>query len=560
MLTRIHIQDFAIIDALSVELGAGMTALTGETGAGKSILVDALRLVLGDRAEAGMIRHGAQRAEIIVELDISNEPEAIQWLEDQGLDNTECLLRRVIQQDGKSRCWINGTPVTLQAQKSLGEKLVDIHGQNAHQSLMHRSVQREILDDHAGHADLLETMKIRFMHWQKLHARVQELQNHRQAGDARRDLLRFQVDELEALAMRDGEWQELEVEQSRLANAERLLELARTGHDMLYEQELSIDSMLGRFLDELEQGVQLDAALDEPRQLLASAHIQIREAAQFFRRHAETLEFDPSRLDFIDSRMAAMQGLARKHRVEPDALPALLVELEKELRGLEQDLDDSEELIQSLNQARSQCEETARALGLSRQRAAEGLSAAITGAMQELGMEGGVFSCRVTHQEGLAPSVHGMDEVEFLVSANPGQPQQPLTRVASGGELSRISLAIQMIAARALPISSLIFDEVDVGIGGAVAEVVGRQLRQLARHRQVLCVTHLPQVASQAHHHLRVVKHKGPDRTSTRIDALDTQGRIQEVARMLGGVELTPQSLAHAEDMIVRAGVDQSGF
>ena len=553
MLTHIHIRDFAIIDELSLELHDGMTALTGETGAGKSILVDALGLVLGDRADSGVVRHGAERAEISVHLDLSAEPEARDWLAEQGLDHEECILRRVIQADGKSRAWINGSPATLQNLKALGEKLVDIHGQNAHQSSMHRSVQRSLLDQSGEHGPLLERVAHCFAQWQEKKARLDTLLADHQALSARRELLQFQVDELGRLQPNVDEWPLLEQEQGRLAHAERLLATARAAHEGLYEQDLSVDSVLARFIAELEQVIDLDSSLNEPMELLSAAHIQIREAATLLRRYGETLDLDPERLKQVDARMAEWLGLAKKHQVSAEQLPDLHQQLDQELQSLEKDMDDLGGLSAGVDSALKAYLQAAQDLSNMRQKTAASLSHAITEAMLQLGMGGGCFACAVHWDDQARPSAQGMDKIEFQVSANPGQPLQPLSKVASGGELSRISLAIQMIAAHALPIASLIFDEVDVGIGGAVAEVVGQQLRQLAQHRQVLCVTHLPQVAAQAHHHLCVHKQKASDSTRTDIATLANEQRIQELARMLGGVEITPQSLAHAKDMLKRA-------
>ncbi|WP_412851693.1 DNA repair protein RecN [Ectothiorhodospira shaposhnikovii] len=553
MLTHIQIRDFAIVDELTLDLSTGMTALTGETGAGKSILVDALGLVLGDRADSTTVRHGAERAEISARFDISREAEARAWLESQDLDTEECLIRRVIARDGKSRAWINGSAVTLQSLKSLGEMLVDIHGQHAHQSLLRREVQRRILDDYADHPERLAAMARDHGTWQKAARRLAELSEDGEARAARRDLLRFQTDELRALDLAEGELERIEEEHGRLAHAGRLLEMAETAYQGLYEADGSAESVVGRFCTDIEHLQSLDSRLAEPRELLAAAQIQIREAADWLRRYADGMDMDPARLNFLESRLAAVQDLARKHRVDPTALPRLLETLETELGRLEEGGENLEALTRAVEQALQTCLRQAAELSDARRRAAERLSEAVTQAMQALGMEGGRFACSVEDDGRGQPSAHGMDRVEFLVSANPGQPLQPLAKVASGGELSRISLAIQMIAAHALPIATLVFDEVDTGIGGGVAEVVGRQLRSLGGHRQVLCVTHLPQVAAQAHRHLQVKKHKGKDHTTTRIRSLVDEHRVQELARMLGGVEITEQSLAHAREMITRA-------
>jgi DNA repair protein RecN (Recombination protein N) len=557
MISSIHIRDFAIIDELSLELGAGMSALTGETGAGKSILVDALGLVLGDRADSAAVRAGAERAEISAGFELTDDTDARAWLAEQALDaGDECLLRRVVGSDGKSRAWINGTPTTLQNLKALGELLVDIHGQHAHQSLARREVQRLILDEFADHPQLMDATRETFQAWRELQARLDRAAGDDEARTARRDLLRFQTGELKALELADDEVERLDVEHRRLAHAGRLLEVAETAHQDLYADDRSIDSLLGQCHHLLEEVTRLDPALREPLDLVASAQIQVREAADSLRHYADRVELDPGRLAFVEQRLSDVHDLARKHRVAPEGLPKLARELLEELATLESDDEDLEALTRKAQAAEARYREAAAALSRSRHAAATKLGKQVSEAMQGLGMEGGKFQVGVDSDPQLRPAAHGLDRIDFLVTANPGQPLQPLARVASGGELSRISLAIQMIAARALPIPTLIFDEVDSGIGGAVAEVVGRQLRALGEHRQVLCVTHLPQVAAQAHHHLHVSKHKGKADTRTRIRVLDADSRVQEVARMLGGVELTDQTVAHAREMVEKAKGD----
>jgi DNA repair protein RecN (Recombination protein N) len=554
VITSLHIRDFAIIDELSLELGAGMSALTGETGAGKSILVDALGLVLGDRADSASVRAGAERAEISVGFELADDADARAWLAEQALEaGDECLLRRIVGSDGKSRAWINGAPTTLQNLKALGELLVDIHGQHAHQSLTRREVQRLILDEFAGHPQLLDATREAFQAWRELQARLDRAAGDDAARTARRDLLRFQTGELQALALADDEVERLDDEHRRLAHAGRLLEVAESVHQGLYADDQSIDTRLGQMHHLLEEAARLDPALKDPLELVASARIHLREAADGLRHYGDRVELDPARLAFVEQRLSDIHDLARKHRVTPEALPSLTRELMDELAVLESDDEDLEILAGKAQAAEARYREAAAALSRSRQTAARRLGKQVSGAMQGLGMEGGEFRVAVDSDPELRLATHGLDRIDFLVTANPGQPLQPLARVASGGELSRISLAIQMIAARALPIPTLIFDEVDSGIGGAVAEVVGRQLRALGEHRQVLCVTHLPQVASQAHHHLHVSKHKGKADTRTHIRVLDADSRVQEVARMLGGVELTDQTVAHAREMVEKA-------
>jgi len=556
MLTHIHIRDFAIIEDLELELGSGMTVLTGETGAGKSILIDAIGLVLGDRADSATVRHGASRAEVSVELDINGHQEAARWLAEQDLEpDSGCLLRRVVGADGRSRAYVNGSPVKLQALKQLGEMLVDLHGQHEHQSLMRRPVQRELLDNYADHAALLSQVAEHYQHWASL---KQQLDDLRAQGDARRerlDLLRYQVQELDALDLKTGELPELEAEHARLANAGRLLELAQGAYQTLYEgDEQTVHDQLSSLCHSLDEAAGLDERLVESRDLLANAQIQVAEAADGLRRYTDHLELDPQRLAWVEDRLGEIQDLARKHRVAPAELPGLHEQLREELAHMEDSHYDLQTLEQELDKSEASYRQAARALSESREQAARQLGEQVSEAMQGLGMAGGCFEVQVEHDPEERFSAHGSDRIDYQVTANPGQPLRPLTKVASGGELSRISLAIQMIAARAVSIPTLIFDEVDTGIGGAVAEAVGRQLSGLGEQRQVLCVTHLPQVAAQAHHHLQVYKRKWQESTETEIASLDPSERVNEVARMLGGLQLTDQTLAHAREMIEQAG------
>ena len=555
MLTHIHIRNFAIIDELDLDLSAGMTALTGETGAGKSIVVDALGLVLGDRADSAVVRHGAAKADISVSVDLTDLPAAREWLAANDLEaDDECLLRRVISHDGRSRIYINGSPSTLQLVRDLGNLLVDIHGQHEHQSLLRRDMQRELLDDFAGNGKLRRAVADAFGRWKALRERLDSLTLAGDERQSRVELLRFQVGEFEALDLQPDEYEALSEEHQRLAHAGRLLEAAEQGYAALYDaEEQSIHSLLGHQIHDLTEAAGLDTALKEPLELITSAQIQLHEAADALRHYADGMDLDPERLAFVDERLGLLHDLARKHRVAPQELTAHFEQLAAELAELEGDSYDVEALERDLATAALAYREAAEQLRDSRIKAARELNQGVTEAMQGLGMEGGHFEIAVSPDDDDRFAAHGLDDVEFQVSANPGQPIQPLAKVASGGELSRISLAIQMIAARSVTVPTMVYDEVDTGIGGAVAEVVGRQLRRLGESRQVLCVTHLPQVAAQAHHHLQVAKRKGRDTTQTRIESLRDTQRIEEIARMLGGVELTEQTLAHAEEMIERA-------
>lgn len=552
MLTHIHIRDFAIIETLDLELHAGMTALTGETGAGKSILLDAIGLVLGDKADSNTVRHGADKADLTLSVDITQTPFARDWLETQGMEHEDdtCILRRVITAQGKSRAWINGSPANLTQLRELGEQLVDIHGQHEHQSLMKKDAQRHLLDGFAGNDNLLEHTRNAWQAWKKLHERVTALSQQNQQHQERVELLRFQAHELEALALQADEPEQLDEELNRLANAEQLRATAEQGYAQLYDNEPSLYAILGRLMHDLAQQAQLDNRLEPPLELLTSAQIQVQEASVQLRDYAESLDIDPARLQAVENRIADIRSFARKYRTDPRLLPEKLLSIQTELAQLGGDDYDLETLEKQCQTAADHYRKQASNLSKARIKAAQQLSAGVTKAMQQLGMQGGQFTITVNSETQTAFQASGMDSIEFTVSANPGQPLKSLMKVASGGELSRISLAIQMIAAQKVTLPALIFDEVDTGIGGGIAEVVGKQLRALGTNRQVLCVTHLPQVASQAHQHYKVTKIKGKQHTSTGIEQLSHALRIEEIARMIGGVEITPATRALAEEML----------
>jgi DNA repair protein RecN (Recombination protein N) len=555
MLTHIQIKNFAIIETLELDLQQGLTTLTGETGAGKSILLDAIGLVLGDKADSQTVRHGAEKAEISLEVDIHELPQAYAWLQAQDLaDSREmCLLRRTVNIQGKSRAWINGSTVTLSQLRELGEQLVDIHGQHEHQSLMKKEAQRHLLDAFAQNDTVLQATKQAWQHWKKLHERIQYLSTQSQQYHERLDLLKFQAQELASLELQADEIAQLDEELSRLANAEQLRSTAANSYQQLYEAEPSLYSVLSRTLSELEQQLKLDTKLEPAVELLTSTQIQLHEAASQLRDYAEHLELDPQRLHWVENRIADIRSMARKYRIEPELLLAKLHSVQTELEHLDNGEFDLAALQSQLSEASQQYQMWATQLSQTRQQAAEQLSAGVSQAMQQLGMQGGRFVIQVQANATANYQALGTDQIEFLVSANPGQPLKPLIKVASGGELSRISLAIQMIAAQRVTLPALIFDEVDTGIGGGIAEVVGKQLRQLGHNRQVLCVTHLPQVASQAHQHYRVTKVKSFNATRTGIEVLDAAQRIDEIARMIGGLEMTPATLALASEMLATA-------
>jgi DNA repair protein RecN (Recombination protein N) len=554
MLTHIHIQDLVIVRALSLDLRAGMTALTGETGAGKSILIDGLGLALGDRADAGMIRSGCDRAEVSAVFDISSLPPIQAWLDERELGgNEECILRRVLVREGRSRAFINGTPATQQLLAELGEQLVAIHGQHAHQVLLRPAAQRELLDAYAGHTQLMDDTVSAYQRLRRAESALAELQTAARDRTNRLEFLRFQVSELDELNLTAGELTELEDEQSRLAHADQLQTDTANLADMLYESDEAIAPALGKATGLLTQLAKLDGRLSEGRDLLDSARIQVEEAASMLRHYADGVDLDPQRLAQLDARLGRAHDLARKHRIEPQALPEHHQQLREELAKLENADRAEDQLNVEVAAASEAYRVAAAALGKSRRKAAKRLAETVTQSMQTLAMAGGRFDIKVETPADTPPSVHGSDQVCFEVAANPGQPAGPLQRVASGGELSRISLAIQVATAGCDDVPTLIFDEVDVGIGGAVAEIVGQLLQRLGRNRQVLCVTHLPQVAAQAQQHLKVSKQTDGKTTETGILPLAEDQRVAEIARMLGGVKISEHTLAHAREMIAGA-------
>lgn len=555
MLTHLHISDFAIVDRLELDFAAGMTVLTGETGAGKSILLDALGLCLGDRAEAIAVRHGAERAEVSASFEVSALAEVNAWLAENELDaDGECVIRRVVGSDGRSKAFVNGRVVPVQSLRELGERLVDIHGQHAHQSLLKRDAQRALLDGYAGLEAGVAELGRRFRNWKALEEEYQRLATAQDERESRRELLRFQLAELEALDLKPGEIAQIEEEHRRLANASRLLENSQTAEQLLYEDDQAAVNLLSRALSELREMERFDGSVADCAQLLESALIQAREAASGLRHYRDRLDLDPARLEQLEQRLGDIHNLARKHRTEGEELVALAEHLATELDTLEHAGARLEGLAQEIAKAKAAYLERARQIGKQRASAAEKLGVAVSANMQELGMAGGRLEVQVETLPEAQAGPSGLERIELLVSANPGQPARPLGKVASGGELSRISLAIQVLTATGAGIPTLIFDEVDVGIGGRVAEMVGRRLRDLGAKRQVMCVTHQPQVAALGHHHFVVSKQTRKGVTSTRIEQVSAEPRVEEVARMLGGIEITAQTRSHARELIDRAG------
>lgn len=555
MLRHIHIRDFAIIDEVDLELAPGMTALTGETGAGKSILLDALGLCLGDRADTSAVPEQAERSEIHVSFDVAANPGARDWLAEQALDaGDDCVLRRVIQRSGRSQSWINGRPVPLQQLDELGGLLVEVHGQHAHQSLMRADTQRTTLDAFAGHNATLARVRELHAEWRRIGDEIRRLEGGQGDYEDRLELLRYQVRELDELGL-DGEGiRELEQEQRRLANAGDILAACQASLAELYDEEPSAQALIGAAQRRLEPLLDADPALQEAHELFAAAQVQLQEGCQSLRHFAENLEMDPERLAWLESRLGELTDLARKHRVEPETLPEQREALRAELEALENAESRLAELQAQREATAEAYREAAAALTESRRAAAERLAAEVGALMRELGMPGGELLIRIEHDADARPAAHGLDDVRFEVRTNPDQRPGPLARVASGGELSRIGLALEVATAHIGRIPSLVFDEADAGIGGAIAEVVGRKLRELGAHHQVLCITHLPQVAAQAHHQLQVEKRLEAGRTRTGVRRLDGDDRTRELARMLGGMEITENTLNHAREMLERAG------
>lgn len=561
MLLHVQIRDFAIIDAAELELASGLTVLTGETGAGKSILVDALLLVAGGRAGAEVVRHGADRAEVSATFAIANNPGARAWLAEQSIEHEDesVVLRRIVGADGRSRAYVNSQAMSVQALRQLGETLVDIHGQMEYQSLMRRAAQRELLDQSGDHRALLAAVGDSHRAWSELREQRDRAAASAQDREARLELLRYHLGELQALDLKAGEIDELTAERQRLSQHGRLASGAREILQLLREAEdMNAEHAVSRALTVARSLAELDARFASIAKAIDESLIALREGIESAERYEADLEADPQRQEWIEQRLAAIETIARKHRVEPAALGVLQAALAAEFQQLDTLEASLEQIEKNLAHLQTQFRTACTKLSAARIAAAKKLSQRISELMQTLGMPGGVFEIAVRALDGDAAGVHGADEIEFLVSANPGQPPRSLAKVASGGELSRISLAIQVAAAQADAQPCLVFDEVDAGVGGGVAEIVGRQLHTLGERAQVLCVTHLPQVASQAHGHVRVTKLTDGKTTRTILTVLGADERIEEIARMLGGVSVTDKAREHAAEMLRSPGSAQN--
>ena len=559
MLRTLQVRDLAIIESVEIEFGAGLTVLTGETGAGKSMLVDAIELLAGGRAGAEVVRASAERAELSATVDIAKVGgELRRLLEEQSIcEEGELLIRRAIGIDGRSRAWLNGQSVPVSVLRSVGELLFDIHGQHEFQSLMRSATQRTLLDSYGQLETLASQVRSTHAIWLALMNRSVTIEAAASDRHARLDLLRYQVQELAALQLRAEEHAVLSEERARIANRGRLLEAARQSLAGLYESEAgNAHQLLARAATTLRNAGAVDLKLTELYPLLDEAASRVQEVAHSLTHYLESLEFDPARQEYVERRLAAIEDLARKHRVEAAELPAWQGALQRELAGMENAAGDLSAVRSQVAAALAAYHEQARQLTLARTKSATAMAREISARMQELGMVGGRFVVELAPLESAEPAAHGADRIEFRVSTNPGQPARAVAKIASGGELARLSLAVQVSCARnAAP--CMVFDEVDAGIGGAVAEIVGRELRGLGSGGQALCVTHLAQVASQGHQHLRVSKLSDGRNTRISVTALNGAARVEEIARMLGGLEITARARAHALEMLERAGADQ---
>ncbi|BAX52050.1 DNA repair protein RecN [Photobacterium damselae subsp. piscicida] len=555
MLSHMTISNFAIVKTLEFELKSGMTTITGETGAGKSIAIDALGLCLGDRTEASMVRPNEDKADISATFSLNNNQSARRWLEDNELiDGEECILRRVITKEGRSRGFINGSPVPVSMQKSLGQLLINIHGQHAHQQLMRPEYQQQMLDQYAGHHLLMEHTRETYQRWRQTHNELKRLTQSREENEAQKQLIQYQVKELDELSLGEDEFDEIEEEHKRLSNSGELAVSSQTALSMLYDNDggnaLQMLQMASQQVCNLGE---FDSSLSAIPQMLEDAIIQVQETSQELRCYLDNLDMDPHRLIYLEERLAKIMSLARKHYVMPNDLYQKHQDLLKELENLDCSDERLDEMAQNVELLRQECLAAAEKLSKSREHYAKELSCKISESMHQLSMENGQFCIDIQADPERMLSPLGVDNITFLVSTNPGQPLQPLGKVASGGELSRISLAIQVITAQKVETPSLIFDEVDVGISGPTAAIVGKMLRKLGESTQVMCVTHLPQVAGCGHQQMFVAKKSSEGQTKTNMRPLTVDERVAELARLLGGSEITERTLANAKELLVAA-------
>lgn len=556
-LSQLAIRDFALIRSLDLEFNSGLNILTGETGAGKSILFDALGLVLGNRADLSTIRNESMQAEVTASFEIGQNKDAEQWLQDNELlaDQTDCLLRRIIYREKTSKAWINGRPVTITMLKQLGNTLIDIHGQHEHQSLLKRDAQQLILDDFANNHRQLSELQSVYQQWLETDQRYHALKSSADDAQTRVDYLSYQASELKEADISDNEVNDIDIEHKRLAHSSELMNGLQLLIDQLYESETqSVTQTLGQQLQLLELLKEFEPGLNDVIELLTSTQTQIIEATSSCRQLLDRLELDPERLIYIEDRLATITDLARKHKVDPEYLPTLLSDLVNELDELNNSEHHLEELAQQSQQLEQQYLELSKQLHQLRVSAAQQISVQVTAQLEALSLSGSKFNIVVEYDQQLRRGLYGQDKIDFVISTNPGQPLKSLNKVASGGELSRISLAIQTIIAETTRVPTLVFDEVDVGIGGGVAEVVGQKLSVLAGSHQIFCITHLAQVAAQGDHHYRVLKAHDLLNSEISIDLLNESQRVEEVARMLGGIDVTDRSREHAKEMLDMTG------
>ncbi len=551
MLLNLNIIDLAIVKSLDLDLKKGMSVLTGETGAGKSILLTALGLALGDRADSAYVRPGSKRAEINLDFDLSDAPLAKQWLQDNDLDDEQqCFIRRIVNQDGGSKAYINNRPTTLNSLKALSSLLVEIHGQHAHLTLLDLEQQRHLLDVFAKNKKLLDQLNQAYQAWKKTNTELNTLIKASTDQTEREELIRYQLEELQQLDLDNFDYPALSNEHSKLANLGQILTEGQSQLDTLYENDQqSVNQILNHSITTLTQLAQFSPELTEINEMISGAQIQVEEASHQLRSFLEKQEADPQHLNWLEGQIAVIQDISRKHQTTPEQIPELALELENELNNISHSSERIEELTKNAQDLLIKYQELSLKLSENRSKNAKKLEKNISAMIKELGMPQGNFIVELSHKTDEPPKANGNDKIDFLISANPGLPAKPLAKVASGGELSRISLAIQVTTSTDKTTPTMIFDEVDSGIGGGIAEIVGQKLRSLSNNRQVLCVTHLPQVASQAHQHL-FVKKELSETTSSTVNHLNHAERIEEVARMLGGVNITEQTLAHATEML----------
>ncbi|OBT26947.1 DNA repair protein RecN [Vibrio splendidus] len=554
MLAHLSVNNFAIVKSLQLELSKGMTTITGETGAGKSIAIDALGLCLGGRSDAGMVRQGEEKTEVSAAFLLENNLHATRWLEDNELlDGGECILRRTISKEGRSRAFINGSPVPLSQLKSLGQLLINIHGQHAHHQLMKSDYQMAMLDQYAGHLNLLKSTRNAYQSWRQADNHLKELRENSQQNQAQKQLLEYQIKELNELSIGEEEYEDLEQEHKRLSNSGELATTCQQAIELIYEgEEVNALGILQSANNSLIQLAELDERLAELPNLLSEAIIQIEETNNELRTYLDSIDVDPGRMAYVEERFSKVMSMSRKHHVLPEELYKHHQDLLQQVEALDCSDEKLEELANEVENQYQSFVAKSEKLHKSRTRYAKELNKLITQSMHELSMEKAQFAIEVNNTN-THPSPLGMDNVTFIVSTNPGQPMQPIAKVASGGELSRISLAIQVITAQKVDTPSLIFDEVDVGISGPTAAVVGKMLRKLGESTQVMCVTHLPQVAGCGHQQLFVAKNTKSGKTETQMHTLDEQQRVSELARLLGGSQITESTLANAKELLIAA-------